>query len=191
MLEDLAERFSVSTSFLSTTFTTWILLMERELELLCPCPSRELIGQRLPAQFADFVNIRMLIDCTEVFIQRASCFVAQNRTFSNYKHHSTMKFLVAITPTGAISFVSSAWGGRASDRCITEHCGILDLLQEGDLVLADKGFNIGDILATRKVHHLSYETPSLQNKKSRQPDPLPVYEYTLSEQSVVSNNIIW
>ena len=109
MLEDLAERFSVSISFLSTTFTTWIMLMERELELLCPCPSREVIGQRLPAQFADFVNIRMIIDCTEVFIQRASCFVAQNRTFSNYKHHSTMKFLVAITPTGALTFVSSAW----------------------------------------------------------------------------------
>ena len=72
MLDDLAERFSVSTGFLSPTFTTWILLMERELELLCPCPSRELIAERLPEQFADFVNIRMIIDCTEVFIQCAT-----------------------------------------------------------------------------------------------------------------------
>jgi len=59
--------------------------------------------------------------------------------------------LIGITPTGAVSFVSEAWGGKASDRYITEHCGFLDHIEEGDLVMADKGFNIGDLLAKRRA----------------------------------------
>lgn len=148
----MADRFLVSQSQLSRIFTTWIYLLEKELSLLSPFPSRNIIAQTLPAQFAHFPNIRAIIDCTEIFIQRASSFTAQNLTFSSYKHHNTVKFLIAITPTGAICFVSKAWGGRASDRYIVEHSEFLTYLQEGDLIVADKGFNIGDILAKRKAY---------------------------------------
>ena len=53
-----------------------------------------------------------------------------------------MKFLIGIAPQGVISFISEAWGGRVSDIYLTEHCGILEHLQEGDIILADRGFNI-------------------------------------------------
>ena len=125
--------------------------MEKELGALCPFPSRELVALKLPRQFSAFPNIRTIIDCTEMFVQRPSCFVAQNQTFSSYKHHNTVKFLIGITPTGAISFVSKGWGGRVSDRYITEHCGFLEQIDESDLVMADKGFNLGDLLAKRKA----------------------------------------
>lgn len=151
MLYDLADRFSVSTALLSRTFTTWIYLLERELEQLNPCPSRHIVSQTLPKQFRDFANIRFIIDCTELFIERASCLIAQNLTFSSYKHHTTVKFFISITPTGEVNFVSRAWGGKVSDRYITEHCGFLDLVDEGDLALADKGFKIGDLLAKKKA----------------------------------------
>ena len=151
MLYDLADRFSVSTALLSKTFATWIYLLERELEPLNPCPSRHIVSQTLPKQFRDFTNIRFIIDCTELFIERASCLIAQNLTFSNYKHHTTVKFFISITPTGEVNFVSRAWGGKVSDRYITEHCGFLDLVDEGDLTLADKGFKIGDLLAKKKA----------------------------------------
>jgi DDE superfamily endonuclease len=147
MLYDLADRFNVSTALLSRIFTTWIHLMDKELEQLNPCPTRQIVAQTLPAQFQGFPNIRFIIDCTELFIEKASCFTAQNLTFSNYKHHTTVKFLVSITPTGVINFVSKAWGGKVSDRFITEHSGFLELVEEDDLIMADKGFNIGDLLA--------------------------------------------
>ena len=31
-----------------------------------------------------------------------------------------------------------------SDQHLTEHCGILEYLQPGDLTLADRGFNVQD-----------------------------------------------
>ena len=53
-----------------------------------------------------------------------------------------VKFLIGISPQGVITYISKGWGGRVSDRHLTENCGILELLLPGDKVLADRGFNI-------------------------------------------------
>lgn len=53
-----------------------------------------------------------------------------------------MKYLIGISPQGIISYISKAWGGRVSDKHLTENCGFLNNLLPGDVVLADRGFNI-------------------------------------------------
>ena len=58
----------------------------------------------------------VIINCTEWFTQRPSSLKAQKQIYSNYKHHPTFKFLMGLSPNGAIIFVSRAWGGRASDN---------------------------------------------------------------------------
>ena len=65
-----------------------------------------------------------------------------HRSFSSYKNHYTVKFLIGITPHGSISFVSKAWGGKTSDKFLSENCRILKNILRGDLVLADRGFTI-------------------------------------------------
>ena len=84
------------------------------------------------------------MDCFEVFIERSSSPIARAMTWSTYKHHNKIKFLIGITPQGVISFISSAWCGRVSDKYLTEHSNFLKHLLPGDLVLADRGFDISD-----------------------------------------------
>ena len=50
---------------------------------------------------------------------------------------------------GAISFISKGWGGRVTDKHITEHCGFLNYILPGDVVLADSGFDIQDIVGSQ------------------------------------------
>lgn len=64
--------------------------------------------------------------------------------FSNYKNHTTLKGLLGIS---ANTFISQLYTGSISDREIVERSGFLDLpFDDGDSVMADKGFTISDIL---------------------------------------------
>ena len=63
-----------------------------------------------------------------------------------YKSKNTWKKLIAITPCGTVSFLSKCYGGCASDRHIKETCGILEKMNPGHNLTADKGFNISDLL---------------------------------------------
>ena len=75
-----------------------------------------------------------------------SSYRRQSVTFSSHKNHNTAKGLLGISPSGYPSFVSSLYVGRISDKKITKNCGILDLLEPGDQIMADRGFDIADDL---------------------------------------------
>ena len=60
-----------------------------------------------------------------------------------------MKVFISIAPTGAIVFISLAWGGRVSDKVITQQCTFLSLIDPGNVILADRGFNVHDDIVIR------------------------------------------
>lgn len=142
---DLAYRFGVSRSTVSRIFLKWITVMYARMKPLIIWPEREELKRTMPYEFVQhFKNCVCIIDCFEVFIERPSDLMARAKTYSNYKHHNTVKFLIGISPQGSISFLSKAWGGRTSDKYLTERCGILKKLVPGDQLLADRGFTVRD-----------------------------------------------
>ncbi|XP_052284750.1 uncharacterized protein LOC127881097 [Dreissena polymorpha] len=147
---DLAIRFRISESTVSNVLNRTIPILAEKLKFLIHWPDKEDVLRTLPQVFKPkYRNARTIIDCTEIFIERPGNLTARAATWSNYKHHNTLKYLVAITPLGSISFVSKAFGGRTSDKVVTLRSGFLDLLEYGDLVLADRGFLIGEEIAAR------------------------------------------
>lgn len=149
LLEDMSYRFRVSIGLLSSITTTWIQFMFREFsENLRPqmFASREQVQKQMPLIFNKFENLRVIIDCTEFFCESPSNFEHQGNLYSQYKGHTTFKVLIGCTPNGGISFVSDVYEGSISDRNIVIKSKFADYLCPGDVVLADKGFTVEDIV---------------------------------------------
>ena len=92
--EDLAFRLKVCQSTVSRIVTTWISFLSKELSRLIHWPTREENKLYYPECFKSYPNVKAIIDCTEVYIQRPSLAEAQALTYSNYKSTNTWKTLV-------------------------------------------------------------------------------------------------
>ncbi|XP_068680082.1 uncharacterized protein [Montipora foliosa] len=115
--QDLAVRFELSQSHVSRIITTWV-----------------------NAMFHRFKEVEIW-----PMPQKPR---AQQLTFSTYKNHNTLKSLIGISGDGAINFVSTLEGGSISDRDLTVKSGILGKdWAKGDVLMADRGFEIQDDLA--------------------------------------------
>ncbi|XP_026005358.1 uncharacterized protein LOC113010487 isoform X2 [Astatotilapia calliptera] len=145
-VQHLSYLFNVSYKTLSSVFSDTIDVLHARFGILVHWPERHCLQATMPPQFTDtFGNrVAIIVDCFEIRTERPSNLKARAQTYSHYKGTHTMKYLIRITPQGAISFISKGWGGRASDKHITEQCGILNKLLPGDVVLADRGFDIRD-----------------------------------------------
>ena len=150
--EDLADRFCISPTVCSNTFKTWVRLLRILLggAILKWLPV-EAIRERLPDVYkkAGHHRLRCIIDCTEIFIERPKSLNTQAQTWSDYKSHNTIKFLIGIAPFGFITFVSECYTGRASDKFICADSGFYDLLERDDEIMADRGFQIKEELLLR------------------------------------------
>ena len=145
-MQKLAYQFGVRASTVSRVFQTCRYVMFTSLAFLVKWAEREDLKMTLPACFKEkFSSCAVIIDCFGGFIDRPSCLLAHAQTWSSYNHHNTAKILIGITPQGTVSFISKGWGGRASEKLITEHCGLLNkVLLPEYLVLAYGGFHIED-----------------------------------------------
>ena len=70
----------------------------------------------------------------------------QSATFSHYKQRHTFKGLIGVAPNGVITYASGLYPESTSDKKIVKHCGILNLMKPGDLIIADKSFLLQNIL---------------------------------------------
>ncbi len=103
--------------------------------------SKDKIQARLPPSFkALYPETRVIIDCSEIPCEKPHLLKQRTLLYSNYKSRHTLKFLVGCAPSGEIMFISETYGGRTTDTEATIKSGLMTLIENGDAVLADKGF---------------------------------------------------
>ncbi|XP_050417526.1 uncharacterized protein LOC126830968 [Patella vulgata] len=125
---ELSDTFEICEKELMNIFITWINFMYFHFKEINWWPSKDLVKFYSPADFkSKFPTTRVVIDGTEIPIQRPKQPIIQQGTFSTYKNRNTVKVLVGVTPGGLVSYVSDAFGGAASDRQICERSCLMNL----------------------------------------------------------------
>ena len=144
----LAQLFHCSSATVSNVIITFIHVLHEILfkDIMSVVPSREKNQLSLPASFQMFKNCRMVIDCTDIKIAAPHQMDEQKQTYSAYRGMHSFKLLLGVAPNGVITYCSDLFPGSVSDKAIVQESGILSHFKPGDLILADKGFLISDIL---------------------------------------------
>ena len=99
-----------------------------------------------------------------MFLETPSSLEVQALLWSEYKHHCTFKFLVAITPNGAVSWVSPCYVGRTTDIYIVRDLGFLDILEPYVTVTAHCGFKIKSDVTFRRCFLAIPPSPAKGNQ---------------------------
>ena len=116
--EDLPDRFGISTTICLNIFKTWIRFLAQTLGKLAAWLLK-LNMEYMPKTFckAGHSRLREVIDCSEIFIERPKSVNVQAAMWSDYKLHSTVKFLIGISPTRFVMFLNfKLWKESIEER---------------------------------------------------------------------------
>lgn len=148
----LGNLFNLSPQDTGAIFREWINYMFYRFGSVPLWPARSTIISMMPRQFReDFPKTMIILDGTEIKLEKPSALRSQSQFYSDYKSCTTLKGLVGVDPRGSFIFISMLFTGGTSDNYITEKSGLLEMmkrlldcghLQKGDGVMVDKGFLI-------------------------------------------------
>ena len=142
----------ISTPRMSDIFHEWAQVLDSSLQEWFPCPTRSQLLRNYPARFIEVHNhakSALLLDAFEVFCMESSNYDVASSTFSNYKEHTTIKFLGGCCPIGCpwAGTVPDGFPGRCSDVVATLESGILKQVPFGWFSTCDKGFIVDNLAA--------------------------------------------
>ena len=151
---DLGERFNIAESTVNNILLTWINYLYITLGSMKIWPHRYILLANSPGEFLEnYPDTVIIIDATEVKLQVPSTLQKHSESYSSY--NTTLKGLVGVDPKGGIIYISQLYEGSISDKEIVKRSGFLEILKlklltreikNGDAVMADKGFDIQNIL---------------------------------------------
>ena len=121
LYQDLSFRFNISVGHVSDILNNGLPAPATHLSLYIQWPEKEQMLWNMPRVFREtYSDCNVVIYYTEIFIECPGNLTARSSTWSNYKHHNTLTFVVACSPYGAVTVVSKTYGGRTSDKVITQ-----------------------------------------------------------------------
>nr|XP_054926403.1 uncharacterized protein LOC126531830 [Dermacentor andersoni] len=128
-------------------------------------PCKESVLENLTIYFKDYKETRIVLDCTEVALERPGDLTSRLLTYSQYKRQYAIKVLIGVAPSGMITLVGKAFGGRASDTQLTAHSNVLNKCAAYvDRVMVDKGFLIENLCDEARV---SMDRPPFLKKRQQ------------------------
>lgn len=166
--------FGVHETTVGRAFTTWLNFLCRSLRPLVRLPSIDEVDIFAPDNFVryGYGKCALVLDATELEIPRSWQGDMNWACYSTYKGRQTAKVLVAVTPGGAICYISPAYPGRITDTEAVSKSGLIDAMKTGGLchsglqVMADKGFNsISPLLIKEGI---LYVAPPYKRQKETQ-----------------------
>ncbi|XP_076049646.1 uncharacterized protein LOC143030382 [Oratosquilla oratoria] len=142
---ELSILFRICQTYVSKVVNVWINFMFNQLQEIIFWPERNTVQDLMPVNFKkQFPSTRVILDATEVPIQKPSNVNAQSATFSTCRNCNTLKTMIGCTPGGLTSYVSDSYSGSASDR--QGH-----MFESGDSIMADRGIRLQDLFASLDV----------------------------------------
>lgn len=158
--QDLAYRFGVKVSTVTRTVHRIINIM---FTTLVPTavfwPSRVELRKNLPeAVKRTHPDCAVIIDCFKVCQEKAVSIDTHRQATremitpsSQSALISELKYVIGVAPQGAVIFASRGAPGNTSDKTLVESCGLLCKLLPGDVVLAERDFDIKDLVGAHRA----------------------------------------
>ena len=148
---DLAIRFNVSEGNYSNIFLSWLRAMAEYFKKFVFIPNLETVLAKSANSSRCFKNLADIINCTEVFFETPKSLEVQSASWSEYKHHNTVKCLVCVALNSSVIYVSEGYTGQISDKALAKHSGFLDEIPPFCSTMAHKEFNLFDECAGRYI----------------------------------------
>lgn len=163
--------FNISRQTCSNLFIITLHSLSFILEDAIYWPKKEEILKSMPKCFKNFKSTFIVLDCTEIPIEKPNCLYCRLRLYSHYKGCETAKILLGISPSGTIIYCSEAFGGRASDKSIFNYSNILEkLMPTRDSIMTDKGFEIEHECLEARIKLIM--PPKLEQKSQFSPEEI-------------------
>ena len=123
-------------------------------------PTRDKNKLAAPSSFSQFGSCRIVIDRTDIEVAAPTMMSQQSATYSSYRGMNSFKVVIGVAPNAVIAYVSKLYPGSISDKATVQESDLFNHLTPGDMILADKGLLIQDIVP----HGVSVNIPRFPNK---------------------------
>ncbi|KAE8745527.1 hypothetical protein FOCC_FOCC007790 [Frankliniella occidentalis] len=138
----LAAFFDLTIQTCCNYFYDSVIVLSKILTCMIVWPDKEKILKNMPKCFRHYKSTRAILDAYEIPVEKPKCIACRIRLYSHYKKKFTAKVMMICTPSGLVSHCGSSFGGRASDKVVTQATGVYGMCDPGDGLMVDKGFDI-------------------------------------------------